>query len=115
MKVTEEIFNPQHPIQSWTADMWAVLWGAWKKGDTTKINDELSFSWATDSISKYDKHNLFHNAGVATQTDLFNKIAYQQTPFNADFSHVSDKFCSYKYVEEIEETKINYPNLITLF
>ena len=115
MKKSEDRYSPQHPIQSWTADMWAVLWNAWKIEHDVKISPKLSFSWATDIIAKFDEHNLFHNAGVANQPNLFNKTSYQTSPFNADFSHVSDKFCSYKYVEEIEETKNNYPNLINLF
>lgn len=115
MKKTEKKYSPQHPIQSWTADMWSVLWNGWKNNHNTKIISELNFSWATDPIEKYGKNKLFHNAGVAKQTNLFNKIAYQTSPFNADFSHVSNKYCSYKYVEEIEETKNNYPDLITLF
>jgi hypothetical protein len=115
MKRTEGYYNPQHPIQSWTADMWAVLWNAWYFGHETKIASRLSFSWATDSIVSWDQHNLFHNAGVFRQTNMFDKITYQTSPFNADFSHVSPNFCCYKYVEEIDETKNNYPDLITLF
>jgi len=115
MKKTENTYNPQHPIQSWTADMWAVLWNGWFYEHDVKIASRLSFSWATDPIAKYDEHNLFHNAGVANQTNLFNKTTYQTNPFDKDFSHVSPDFCSYKYVEEIEETKNNYPELTVLF
>ena len=38
MKKTESKYNPQHPIQSWTADMWAVLWNAWYFKHQTKTN-----------------------------------------------------------------------------
>ena len=115
MKNTERIYSPEHPIQSWTSDMWSVLWNAWKFEHDVKIASRLSFSWATDSITNWDQHNLFHNAGAIDQTNLFKKTDYQTSPFDADFSHVSDQFCSYKYMEEVEETKINYPDLITLF
>jgi len=115
MQSTVDMYNPQHPIQSWTSDMWAVLWNAWALGHKTKIIPEFNFSWATDSIDKYENLNFFHNAGVFNQENLFNKTKYQQTPFNSDFSHVSKDFCSYKYVEEIGETKNNFPKLIKLF
>lgn len=115
LKHTESIYNPEHPIQSWTSDMWAVLWSGWYFEHDIKIASRLSFSWATDPIGNWDQHNLFHNAGAIDQTNLFKKTDYQTSPFNADFSHVSDQFCSYKYMEEVEETKINYPELIKLF
>lgn len=115
MKKTEPYFTPKNPIQSWTADMWAVLWNAWYFGHQTKIPSRMSFSWATESIENWDEHHLFHNAGATNQKDLFKKTDYQKSPFNADFSHVSDKFCSYKYMEEVLETKNNYPELTALF
>lgn len=115
MKNTEQKYSPQHPIQSWTADMWAVLWTAWNHEKEVKIASRLSFSWATDNIDNYEKHNLFHNAGVVDHTNLFKKTSYQKSPFDADFLHVLKDSCSYKYVEEIEETKLNYPELIKLF
>jgi len=115
MKNTESVYNPQHPIQSWTADMWSVLWNGWKFNHDVKIASRLSFSWATDPIANLDNHNLFHNAGVSNQTNLFNKVSYQTNPFDKDLSHVSNQFCSYKMVEEIEETKTNYPELTVLF
>ena len=116
MKRTEGYYSPQHPIQSWTADMWAVLWNAWYFGHETKIANRMSFSWACDPIEKYDQHNFFHNAGVVGQNDnMFCKTKYQESPFNTDFSEISDRFCSIKYMEEIEETKNNYPELIKLF
>lgn len=106
MLVTSDKYNPQHPIQAWTADMWAVLWNLWLVGLDTEITDELSFSWATDPISNLDNHNIFHNAGVTGENkELFFKGDYiNNPPFDADLSHVSDKFCSIFYVREIIET-----------
>lgn len=62
-------FNNKHQIshgeiQMWTADMWALLWNLWFFDKKTEISNDLSFSWATDDISKYDKHNILHMAGV---------------------------------------------------
>lgn len=113
MSSTEHKYNPKHPIQSWTADMWAVLWNAWKLNTITHVDNNLSFSWATDSINNYDNHMIFHNAGVFDQKFLFHKGTFgSKHPFDGDLSHVSDKHCSIKYVEEILDTKKNYQELI---
>lgn len=110
---TSANYNPSHPIQAWTADMWSVLWNAWKYGHSTQIMNELNFCWATDPISCWDDNKIFHNAGVFSQEYLFNKTKFQKkSPFNEDFSYVKEGFCSRKYVEEILSTKKNYPNLI---
>jgi len=53
-----------HEIQMWTSDMWAVLWNLWLIEKQTKISPDLSFSWATDSVPIYEKHNILHMAGV---------------------------------------------------
>jgi hypothetical protein len=34
---TSHKYCPEHPIQAWTADMWALLWNAWYFGYETKI------------------------------------------------------------------------------
>lgn len=110
---TRSKYNPSHPIQAWTADMWALLWNAWKYGHSTEIIEELNFCWATDPISCWDKNKIFHNAGVFSQDFLFNKMKFtKKLPFDEDFSYVKDGFCSKKYVEEILSVKENYPDLI---
>lgn len=113
MTSTTNKYNPEHPIQAWTADMWAVLWNAWYFNNLTNIHNEMSFSWATDSIKNWDNHIMLHNAGVFDQDFLFHKGRYSNKhPFNDDFSFVSDKHCSYKYLEEVLSTKKNYKELI---
>jgi hypothetical protein len=62
-----------HPVQKWTADMWAVLWSRWRRGHVTAVHPELSFSWATDSMAVYEKHSIFHLAG-ATEADRATKF-----------------------------------------
>lgn len=93
-------------IQSWCADMWAVLWNVWLVGLKTEIIKGMSFSWATGEIADWDKYNIYHNAGVvAKDTHLFLKFDYvQQHPFNENFEHLSKKHCSWEYVKEIQET-----------
>ena len=107
MQKTSKVYSPDHPIQSWTADMWAVLWNLWLRKYPTQINEQLSFSWATSNIAQWEKCKIFHNAGV-TEKDkhLFFKGKYiHKAPFGDDFSYVNKNTCSYKYVEEILDTK----------
>jgi hypothetical protein len=101
MNDTSSKYNPSHPIQSWTADMWALLWSFWNLGYETAISKELSFSWPTYDIGEWEKHNIYHNAGVTPdRKDLFYKGAYTTTsPINLLHKNVNDKFCSFKYVE----------------
>ena len=98
-----------HELQIWCADMWCLLWGLWKRGKQVKVTDDLSFSWATSRIDEWDKHPIFHNAGVTHDraNDLFFKGAYIHAfPFKdiADKKY-SDQYCSYNYVQEILKVK----------
>lgn len=107
MLVTSTKYCPEAPIQSWTADMWALLWNMWLMGLDTEIIDELSFCWATSPIDQLDTNNIYHNAGVEAKDrqTLFYKGDYiNKTPFNIDLSYVSNAFCSSFYVKEIIET-----------
>lgn len=99
--------NPPHAIQIWCADMWAVLWGLWNMNKEVKVTPHLDFAWATSSISTWEKLPIYHNAGaLAERKDLFFKGKYQiQFPYNIKQEDFSEKWCSYKYVEEILKTK----------
>jgi hypothetical protein len=112
MKDTESVYHPEHPIQSWTSDMWAVLWNAIYFGHKVKINKDLEFSWATDNISRWNETYIFHNAGVAGASDThFSKIMYQVSPFNKEIKVNSDN-CTYNYVKEIKETEKNFKEIL---
>jgi len=66
------------------------------------------FSWATSSIQSWDKHPIYHNAGVVDvpNNPLFFKGKYQNVlPYDIKIEDFSDKQCSIKYVEEILKTK----------
>jgi hypothetical protein len=106
--ITKQIAKdkPPHALQIWCADMWAVLWNLWLLGKETKISSDLSFSWGTSSIDQWDKHNIYHNAGVTVERkDLFFKGAYQtKLPYDVKLESFNSKFCVYKYVEEILKT-----------
>lgn len=98
-----------HEIQIWCADMWCLLWGLWKRGKQVKVTSDLSFSWATSGIQEWDKHPIFHNAGVTHDRahEIFFKGAYiHSLPYNDVVNKTySDKFCSINYVQEILKTK----------
>jgi hypothetical protein len=113
---SENIYKPivklqngdhSNPFQIWCADMWAVLWNLWVWDKTVRVSDKLSFAWSTSLISEWDKHLIYHNAGATgNEKHLFYKGQYQnKTPYNIKLEDFSDKFCSYKYVEEILKTK----------
>lgn len=99
--------NPSHALQIWCADMWAVLWNLWFFDKTVRVTDKLSFSWATSGIQDWDRHPIYHNAGVVgDQNKMFFKGKYQTVlPYNISLHEFSDGFCVYKYAEEILKTK----------
>ncbi len=100
--------NPSyHEIQIWCADMWCLLWGLWKRGKIVKVTPQLSFSWATSHISEWEKHSIFHNAGVTgINQGLFYKGQYiNAMPYDIKIEDFDVNRCSHKYAEEIIKTK----------
>ena len=92
-----------HPLQIWTAEMWALLWIAWKRNIKTKVSPLMDFCWATDAISKWDKNAIYHNAGVTTEhKNLFFKGAYINKFPNLNLEIDKTK-CSYKYYELLKK------------
>lgn len=102
-------------FQSWCADMWSILFNLWKRDQKTECPKEMDFCWATDPIEKWDKVQIYHDAGAHTREikpghQLFlkrehNYINNISTPFDDDLSFVSEEYCSKNYVKEIIEVK----------
>jgi hypothetical protein len=112
MKETDKIYSPQSPIQSWTADMWSLLWNAIYFNHKIKINKELDFCWATDNISRWNETNIFHNAGIPGDSAThFSKITYQVSPFNKELYANNDN-CTYNYIKEIKETEETFKDIL---
>lgn len=95
-------------IQFWTAEMWALLWNLWFFGLETKITEELDFSWATDTIEKYNTKPILHMAGVTE--DLKTKKFFKGEYINLDpiqllrenpnqFDYVEETSSTIKYIE----------------
>lgn len=111
-------------VQSWCADMWAMLYNLWREGYKTEIPQELNFCWNTDSIDKWKTNYLYHDAGTASEWVGDKKTYYKgkeeythiwtetklRTPFMDDLSDISPELCSYNYVSEILSVK-NFFNL----
>ena len=99
-----------HELQIWCADMWAVLWNGWLRGNETKVIREMDFSWATDSETRFYETNIFHNAGVVSDTDgKFYKANFRETlPYNVDLN-ITKGSASYIYFQEIQETAKKSP------
>ena len=112
-----QIFFPSEDkgFQSWCADMWAVLWNLWKRNINTKCPVDMDFSWSSDPVEHYSKNVFLHNAGI---TGKYMKIEEEKvkmfyksdlrfrtsslTFFDInDYGNISDKHCSYKYLEEV--------------
>jgi hypothetical protein len=112
LKNYEAQYPIAHHIQSWTVDMWTVLWIYWKRGGKTVVDPALSFSWATSSVKDYFTNNIFHLAGVTSElaATMFYKGAYNNKDIFAEyrknkaiFDHVSPKNATYEYVKIIKE------------
>lgn len=116
--------SSHHEIQIWCADMWAILWNGWLRGYNTHIIPEMDFCWATDSIDKYEKTYIFHNAGVTDgcKIEHFYKADYRsKLPYNVEDTYDKTK-ASYKYFELLKSVsnsilvaKEVYENLLSTF
>ena len=95
-----------HELQIWCADMWAVLWNGWLEGNETKVVPEMDFSWATDSINRWDETTIYHNAGSTCSCGgLFYKSLYMDSlPYSIEIEKFSKEKNCYNYVLEIKET-----------
>jgi len=99
-----------HELQIWCADMWSVLWNAWMRGFSTQIIPEMDFCWATDSLEKWDKCYIYHNAGVTHQmkTDYFLKSDYMaKYPYDISFEGYKKDTCSYNYAMMVKKASEN--------
>lgn len=100
--------NPKDntPIQAWCADMWSLLWNAWKFGHKTHIDKELDFCWPHQHINHWNNVKIYHDAGVTEpqRNKYFYKHLYKTTsPYKDDLSFIQKDSCSFKYVENLIE------------
>jgi hypothetical protein len=96
--------NPNHDFQIWCSDMWAVLWNGWMRGFNTYVVKELDFTWAVETIDRWDENYIFHNAGVedADRDKFFLKADYMNEYPYLSNKEYSKEYASYKYHEIIK-------------
>jgi hypothetical protein len=104
-----------HHIQSWTADMWAVLWTYWGRGKDTVVIKSLSFSWGVSSVKEYFSNNIFHLAGVtASMKDThFYKGAYNAKNVITEYrnnKNLFSKVCPNSATSEYVKMIMEYAN-----
>jgi hypothetical protein len=95
-----------HELQIWCADMWAVLWNGWIKGNETEVIKEMDFCWGTDTTNRWEETTIYHNAGVTCACGgKFYKANYRDSlPYNLDLRTKEDN-CSHFYYQEIKEVE----------
>ena len=103
--------NPTyHELQIWCADMWAVLWNGWLRGNQSICHSNFSFAWATEGKDGWERNNIYHNAGVTGNNQkLFYKAEYMNSyPYNINLD-INTESASYNYWLEICETAKQSP------
>lgn len=90
-------------IQSFCADMWAVLWNLWKQNKKTRIVNDFNFAWPGFGYDDKINFNFFHNAGVVNDLEgLFYKGKFiNKLPFDDCQCGLKKDKLSYLYVEKI--------------
>ncbi len=90
-------------LQIWTAEMWGMIWTAWKRGIMTLIHPNLEFCWATDDIERWDNTSIYHNAGVTcTCQNLFRKSSYTDKMPDLNLE-IDNTKCSFNYYNMLKE------------
>jgi hypothetical protein len=121
VNVNRQFFeNENKGYQSWTMDMWLVLWNLWLRGQETKVVPEMTFAWATDNIEKLKNVGIFHNAGI-TATFMngypcFYKGKYHMGQNPMIDPHLDDvlrneeskKHCTWYYASKLDELRNKY-------
>ncbi len=112
LKKYESKYPIDHHIQSWTTDMWCVLWEYWRLGNKTVIHDELDFSWAVNDVTTYHNKNIFHLAGATSgeSTRMFykgqynNKNPIEEYRINKKvFDYIPTNNATYEYIRVLKE------------
>jgi len=95
-----------HELQIWCADMWAVLWNLWLRGQNTTVTKDMDFCWGTDTTNRWKETSIYHNAGVTCSCGgKFYKANYVDSlPYNLDL-RIKEESCSGLYYNEIKEVE----------
>ncbi len=102
-QLNKEKYEGKHPIQAWTAEMWATLWQFWKKGYKTEITKRLDFAWSTDKIEKLKGRKILHNAGVIDKHKGFFRKSDWQNEYPPCDLDITKTHCNYYYYKKVLE------------
>lgn len=124
MNINKEFFGTENKgIQSWTIDMWLILWELWRRGQDLKVVPELDFCWPMDNISKIQERTIYHNAGVNNEImngyPCFFKGKYVQGALPTKDPHLdvilnneeSKKHCTWWYANKIDELRKKFKEI----
>ncbi len=108
MNDTSNIFSPEHPIQSWTADMWVLLWNLWLNGIETVVHSDMEFAWCNWSSNDWNRVKIYHNAGVVSDKngEFFKGKYIDKMPFGEKMTGLKKGTCNYKYAQIIKELSV---------
>ncbi|WP_343675265.1 galactosyltransferase-related protein [Chitinophaga sp.] len=96
------------PPLAWCADMWAVLWNAFRLQYPVRIHDDLAFCWPKEDMVCWEQTKIFHNAGLGREHAHmhFYKGDFEQlAPYHVNFDYVKKEKCSWQYVLAVRETE----------
>lgn len=109
--IERKISTEDAGIQSWCADMWAVLYALLAFNKEVKVTPELDFAWPGEPLKRSEGIFLYHNTGTGNDPELFDKINYRfghkyqdMWPWQEDLSYVNPDKCSIIYANAIKET-----------
>lgn len=120
--INRQFFESENKgFQSWCADMWAVLWNIWARGQEARVIPEMDFAWSSDKMDKLDTMSILHNAGVVgpvmfDNVPMFYKGTYHtgkdpfQDPYLQEVMNSEDnkKYCNHFYLEKMFDVKNKY-------
>lgn len=105
-----------HPVQVWTASMWAIWFELLRMEMIGEIevttSPALDFCFATDPIRIWKSREILHMAGVTrNMKGYFHKGDYtERPPWECDLSHIRGDNCSWIYAQAVTEYKSTVDN-----
>lgn len=91
-----------HPVQAWTASMWAILYNLIYFNRDFKVCEELAFCWPGNDPKNWQEKSIFHNAGVTSTGDTFYKGEFINKRPTVDLEILNKNKCSFKYAELVK-------------
>lgn len=124
-------------IQSFCADIWAVVWNLLRRGRQVATPREFNFAWSTDEIEILPTVGFYHNAGITSDATFKRRVDKKEMeapafwkgapyfiskenaihPFHEDYQPLLDEiinnpisqlYCNGFYAKEIKRIKQIY-------